>query len=442
MNNIRPTNTRKKRHREAQCYESPLSSKERHLRNLVYLIYGERRLTRGMVQKLKGQNAVSLSRESPSRNSIIVINDSDNETRDNETSGKDKEEDASSLSIIECSPTMPSSSRKLRKKESQNSLRQNKNRSLISLSNLSIIESSSTQSQCNGENIAPSKTEDDVIELWSSLKNASSPNKRRKSTRYYHDEPNEKVNFVVDVRPNLKNLELLKTNTEPVRKKRKLCHKFDKVTLSSNKCRRKKQHANSADSNLSESNARSREEETKTIVSGVRNSRDSSNKLQETTLKETTQHKLREIIVDGCNVAMAHTHHQTFSLKGIQLVVDYFKLRGHDVKVFLPQYLRKREYTLLEEFYRKGIVVFTPSRKIAGRQITSHDDWYILEYATACGGIVISSDQYRDWYEEKPEWRDTILNRLLTPTFVGDYVMFPEDPLGRFGPNLETFLRH
>lgn len=125
----------------------------RHLRNLVYLIYGERRLTRGMVQKLKGQNAVSLSRESPSRNSIIVINDSDNETRDNETNGKDKEEDASSLSIIECSPTMPSSSRKSKKKESQNSLRQNKNRSLISLSNLSIIESSSTQSQCNGENI-------------------------------------------------------------------------------------------------------------------------------------------------------------------------------------------------------------------------------------------------------------------------------------------------
>lgn len=141
--------------------------------------------------------------------------------------------------------------------------------------------------------LAPSKTEDDVIELWSSLKNASSPNKRRKNTRYYHDEPNEKVNFVVDVRPNLKNLELLKTDTEPVRKKRKLCHNFDKVTLSSNKSRRKRQHANSADSNLSKSNARPHEEETKTIVSGAQNSRDSS-------------HKLREIIVDGCNVAMAY----------------------------------------------------------------------------------------------------------------------------------------
>lgn len=67
---------------------------------------------------------------------------------------------------------------------------------------------------------------------------------------------------------------------------------------------------------------------------------------------------------------------------------------------------------------------------------------YILEYATKCEGIVISSDQYRDLYKENPEWHDTILNRLLTPTFVGDYIMFPVDPLGKSGPDLETFLRH
>lgn len=67
---------------------------------------------------------------------------------------------------------------------------------------------------------------------------------------------------------------------------------------------------------------------------------------------------------------------------------------------------------------------------------------YILEYATMCGGIVVSSDQYRDLYLEKPEWRDTIEKRLLIPTFVGNYVMFPEDPLGRGGPTLEEFLRH
>lgn len=65
-----------------------------------------------------------------------------------------------------------------------------------------------------------------------------------------------------------------------------------------------------------------------------------------------------------------------------------------------------------------------------------------MEYATMCKGIVVSLDQFRDLYTEKPEWRDTIENRLLAPTFVGNYVMFPDDPLGRDGPTLAQFLRH
>lgn len=57
-------------------------------------------------------------------------------------------------------------------------------------------------------------------------------------------------------------------------------------------------------------------------------------------------------------------------------------------------------------------------------------------------GIVVSQDQYRDLYEEKPVWRKVIEERLLVPTFVGKCVMFPEDPLGRRGPRLDQFLRH
>lgn len=74
-----------------------------------------------------------------------------------------------------------------------------------------------------------------------------------------------------------------------MRKKRKLCQKFDKLT-SSNK---KKKNINNADSNLSQCNPQSCEKETKTIVSGEQNSPDSN-------------HKLREIVVDGCNVGMAY----------------------------------------------------------------------------------------------------------------------------------------
>jgi len=74
----------------------------------------------------------------------------------------------------------------------------------------------------------------------------------------------------------------------------------------------------------------------------------------------------------------SHTNGKEFSEKGIQIVVDYFELRGHIVKVFLPQHVRKKKYSLIEELYKKGTVVFTPSRFIDGRKITSYDDRYIF----------------------------------------------------------------
>ncbi|XP_076674712.1 uncharacterized protein LOC143372443 isoform X2 [Andrena cerasifolii] len=152
--------------------------------------------------------------------------------------------------------------------------------------------------------------------------------------------------------------------------------------------------------------------------------------------------RLREIIIDGNNVAMAHKNHHVFSEEGLLIVINYFQQRGHSVKVFIPQCRRSISRPLLEKWYNEGIVVFTPSRYIGGRWITSYDDRFILQYATLCGGIVISSDQYRDLYKEKPEWRNTIMNRLLAPTFVGNIVMFPEDPLGRNGPKLDEFLKY
>ncbi|XP_043605618.1 uncharacterized protein LOC122577946 [Bombus pyrosoma] len=152
--------------------------------------------------------------------------------------------------------------------------------------------------------------------------------------------------------------------------------------------------------------------------------------------------RLREIVIDGNNIAMAYRKHKIFAEEGIKIVVEYFQKRGHSVKVFVPHHRRSLNHPLLEKLYTDGIVIFTPSRVIGGKRITPYDDRYILEYATMCGGIVVSLDQYRDLYLEKPEWRDTIEKRLLIPTFVGNYVMFPEDPLGRGGPTLEEFLRH
>ena len=55
---------------------------------------------------------------------------------------------------------------------------------------------------------------------------------------------------------------------------------------------------------------------------------------------ENSQKKgLRPIIIDGSNVAFSHGKSSKFSLKGIEIVIDYFKKRGHsNVVAFLPQY--------------------------------------------------------------------------------------------------------
>ena len=51
-------------------------------------------------------------------------------------------------------------------------------------------------------------------------------------------------------------------------------------------------------------------------------------------------------------------------------------------------------------------------------------------------------DNFADLYEENPEWRRTIEEMVLVPTFVGDTLMFPVDPQGKEGPTLDQLLRN
>jgi hypothetical protein len=33
---------------------------------------------------------------------------------------------------------------------------------------------------------------------------------------------------------------------------------------------------------------------------------------------------------------------------------------------------------------------------------------YIVQYAAECGGVIVSTDNYRDLLQENPAWRETI----------------------------------
>jgi len=155
---------------------------------------------------------------------------------------------------------------------------------------------------------------------------------------------------------------------------------------------------------------------------------------------------LRPIVIDGSNVAMSHGLGNLFSSRGIELVVKYFTARGHKkVVAFVPQFRNKHNMStdreLLEQLYKAGNLVYTPSREVDGARISSYDDAFILDYAAMHGGVVITRDNYRDLAHDKQQWLEVVKNRILMPTFIGDDVMFPSDPLGRNGPNLDKFLR-
>ncbi|KAG7324604.1 hypothetical protein KOW79_012620 [Hemibagrus wyckioides] len=159
---------------------------------------------------------------------------------------------------------------------------------------------------------------------------------------------------------------------------------------------------------------------------------------------------LKPIVIDGSNVAMSHGNKEVFSCLGIQLAVNYFLDRGHtDVTVFVPSWRREQprpdvpitDQQILRELERKKILVFTPSRRVAGKRVVCYDDRFIVKLAYDVDGIILSNDTYRDLQGEKPEWKRFIEERLLMYSFVNDKFMLPDDPLGRHGPTLENFLR-
>ncbi|XP_067217620.1 ribonuclease ZC3H12A [Chanodichthys erythropterus] len=159
---------------------------------------------------------------------------------------------------------------------------------------------------------------------------------------------------------------------------------------------------------------------------------------------------LRPIVIDGSNVAMSHGNKEVFSCLGIQLAVNFFLERGHvDITVFVPSWRKEQprpdvpitDQHILRELERRKLLVFTPSRRVAGKRVVCYDDRFIVKLAYESDGIIVSNDTYRDLQGERPEWKRFIEERLLMYSFVNDKFMPPDDPLGRHGPTLDNFLR-
>lgn len=145
-----------------------------------------------------------------------------------------------------------------------------------------------------------------------------------------------------------------------------------------------------------------------------------------------------------------HGNGQVFSCKGILLAVQYFRKRGHTkITVFVPQWRKESskpdspiiDQEVLLQLEREGLINFTPSRRIGAKKIVCYDDRFIVRLAAETGGVIVSNDNFRDLLDEDPLWRETIEKRLLMFTFAEDLFMVPTDPLGKYGPHLDSFLR-
>lgn len=124
--------------------------------------------------------------------------------------------------------------------------------------------------------------------------------------------------------------------------------------------------------------------------------------------------------------------------------------RGHtEVTIFVPQWRKEpsrpetpiKDQEILFQLENAGYIKFTPSRRFGSRKIVCYDDRFIVQLACDKGGIIVSGDNFRDLFDENPSWRETIEKRVLQFVFVEDSFMVPQDPLGKHGPRLDTFLR-
>ncbi|XP_061449948.1 NEDD4-binding protein 1 [Rhineura floridana] len=156
---------------------------------------------------------------------------------------------------------------------------------------------------------------------------------------------------------------------------------------------------------------------------------------------------LKYIVIDGSNIAIAHGLQKFFSCRGIAIAVDYFWKCGHrKITVFVPQWRTRRDPNITEQHFLTqlqdvGILALTPARVVFGARIASHDDRFLLHLAEKTGGVIVTNDNLREFVDESTSWREIIQKRLLPYTFVGDFFMVPDDPLGRNGPGIERFLQ-
>eukprot|EP00742_Colponemidia_sp_Colp-10_P010141 GILJ01011115.1.p1 GENE.GILJ01011115.1~~GILJ01011115.1.p1 ORF type:complete len:339 (-),score=66.92 GILJ01011115.1:419-1300(-) len=147
------------------------------------------------------------------------------------------------------------------------------------------------------------------------------------------------------------------------------------------------------------------------------------------------------IVIDGPNVAMRHGKKKQFSSRGIEIAINYWKAKGHEVICFVPDYyvdfkkvgeLKRAKaanmdvaaskipdnVTLINNLADEGLIVLTPPQ--------DYDDSYSIQFAKEKNGYIVSNDRYSDHIakagdrEAQFELKGWIRSHCISYTFAGD----------------------
>ena len=157
------------------------------------------------------------------------------------------------------------------------------------------------------------------------------------------------------------------------------------------------------------------------------------------------------VIVDAANVACRTGElSRVADIQGVRSVVDYWKKRGHVVKVFASEkHARRNSRASLGrrssttrggmEINLDGIFDVLANSEIVLIPPQNHDDSYMIEYALRVDGIIVSNDMFRDWSSrhvrahEAAKWAET----HVVPFTMVDHIYIP-NPDFKIPPHCKT----
>lgn len=130
----------------------------------------------------------------------------------------------------------------------------------------------------------------------------------------------------------------------------------------------------------------------------------------------TQQSRNRLVIIDGVNVATAYSNYGTFSVRGLEIAIDFFENKGLQVKAVCPQNLTQRPKTDDQNGFHRLVkqrkIVLTPCKRLPTNIECCTHKKLILDITHAKDGVLISNDNFRDLLNENQKWNEVIRSKI------------------------------